>query len=85
MQSKSASWFQGVSDIDYIDKIKRSWRAYHGMYYSQGHKINLGGENGELVNIAVNHYRNFARHIHTMVTSTRPSFQCRAINTDRKS
>lgn len=85
LQDKSKDWFHGVTDIDYIEKIKRSWRAYHGMYYGNGHQISLGGEQGELVNIAVNHYRNLARHIHTMVTSTRPSFQCRAVNTDRKS
>lgn len=85
LMSKSVQWFKGVSDIDYIEKIKRSWRAYHGQYYDRGHDLSLGGEQGELVNLAVNHYRNLARHILVMVTSTRPSFQCRAVNTDRKS
>jgi len=47
--------------------------------------LGQGGEQGELVNLAVNHYRNLARHIHVMVTSTRPNFRCRAVNTDRKS
>lgn len=82
---KSKGWFKGITDTDYIDKIKRSWRAYHGQYYDKGHSLSSGGENGELVNLAVNHYRNLARHIHVMVTSTRPSFKCRAINTDKKS
>ncbi len=83
---KSQNWFKGVTDTDYIEKIKKSWSAYHGSYYDgQGHILSEGGENGELVNLAVNHYRNLARHIHVMVTSTRPSFKCRAINTDRKS
>lgn len=82
---KSKNWFSGITDTDYIDKIKRSWRAYHGQYYERGHSLSSGGEQGELVNLAVNHYRNLARHIHVMVTSTRPSFRCRAINTDRKS
>ena len=85
LMGKSKDWFQGISGIDYIDKIKKSWRAYHGQYYDKGHTLSMGGEQGELVNLAVNHYRNLARHIHVMVTSTRPSFQCRAINTDRKS
>ena len=83
--SKSHDWFVGITDTDYIEKIKKSWRAYHGQYYDSGHSLSSGGENGELVNLAVNHYRNLARHIHVMVTSTRPSFRCRAINTDRKS
>lgn len=85
LQTKSKYWFKGITDTDYIDKIKRSWKAYHGDYYNRSHYLSNGGENGELVNLAVNHYRNLARHIHVMVTSTRPSFQCRAVNTDKKS
>ena len=85
LMDKSKKWFLGVNDIGYIDKIKRSWYSYYGNYYNRDHSVSFGGEQGELVNIAVNHYRNIARNILTMVTSTRPSFQCRAINTDRKS
>ena len=47
--------------------------------------INFAGESGELTNMAVNHYRNIARHILTMITSNRPSFQARSVNTDYKS
>lgn len=85
LQEKSSEWFKGITETSYIDKIKRSYTAYHGNYYNDSHSLTTGGENGELLNLAVNHYRNLARHIHVMVTSTRPSFQCRAINTDRKS
>lgn len=85
LSDKSKEWFRGITDTDYIEKIKRSWRSYHGQYYDRGHTLSSGGEQGELVNLAVNHYRNLARHIHVMVTSTRPSFRCRAVNTDRKS
>jgi len=88
LDEKAKDWFTGVSDSSYLSKIERSWKAYYGDYYGDGdnsHGISFGGENGELVNLAVNHYRNLARHIHTMVTGTRPAFQCRAINTDKKS
>lgn len=88
LQQKAKDWFSGVNDSSYLAKIERSWRAYYGEYYGDGgssHGISFGGENGELVNLAVNHYRNLARHMHVMVTGTRPSFQCRAINTDKKS
>lgn len=89
LMGKSKNWFKGVTRTSYIDKIKRSWDAYHGEYYNDvgggSHRITFGGEDGELVNLAVNHYRNLARHILNMVTATRPAFQCRAINTDRKS
>jgi len=89
LDEKAQDWFTGVSDSSYLNKIERSWKAYYGDYYGDGgsnsHRVSFGGESGELVNLAVNHYRNLARHIHVMVTGTRPAFQCRAINTDRKS
>lgn len=72
----------------YLDKIKEMWMAYHGAYYrgaSDGHKILFGGEQGELVMVAVNHLRNIAQHILVMVTSNRPAMQARATNTDYKS
>jgi len=89
LDEKAQDWFTGVSDSSYLNKIERSWKAYYDNYYGDGgsnsHRVSFGGESGELVNLAVNHYRNLARHIHVMVTGTRPAFQCRAINTDRKS
>jgi hypothetical protein len=88
LEEKAKDWFSGISDSSYLSKIERSWRAYYGDYYGDGgnsHGVSFGGENGEIVNLAVNHYRNLARHIHVMVTGTRPAFQCRAVNTDRKS
>jgi hypothetical protein len=85
LHKKSESWFNSLTSSDYLDKVKRSWQAYHGQYYENAHDISWGGESGELVNLAVNHYGNIAQNILTMVTSTRPSFQARAINTDLKS
>lgn len=88
LEGKAKDWFTGVSDSSYLSKIERSWRAYYGDYYGSNdsaHNISFGGESGEIVNLAVNHYRNLARHIHVMVTGTRPAFQCRAINTDKQS
>jgi hypothetical protein len=85
LQRRSEMWFQSITSSTYLDKIKRSWSFYHGSYYENSHSINFGGESGELVNIAVNHYRNIAQNMLTMVTATRPSFQARAVNTDLKS
>jgi hypothetical protein len=82
---KAEDWFHNNQLNHYIEKIRRSWSAYHGNYYETGHEISFGGEQGELVNLAVNHYRNIGQHMLNMVTSTRPSFQARSINTDRKS
>lgn len=85
LDKRAQDWFQALTTSDYIDKIKRSWQAYHGIYYENSHTISFGGENGELVNMPVNHYANIAQTTLTMVTGTRPSFQARAINTDLKS
>jgi len=85
LEKKAQYWFKNLNTHRYLDKLRRSWRAYHGSYYSDGHEITLGGETGELTNLPVNHYRNIAQHILTMVTSNRPAFQARSVNTDYKS
>ena len=85
LQRRSELWFQTLTTSSYIDKIKRSWQSYHGVYYEDSHAVSFSGESGELVNLPVNHYRNIGQNILTMVTATRPSFQARAVNTDLKS
>lgn len=85
MNRRSAMWFQSLTTSNYLEKVKRSWQAYHGVYYQDTHQISFGGESGELVNLPINHYRNIAQNMLTMVTATRPSFQARSINTDLKS
>ena len=85
LERKTQEWFQNITVNNYLSKIKKSWAAYHGNFYANSHEISFGGEQGELVNLAVNHYGNLCTHMLNMVTGSRPSFQCRAINTDRKS
>ena len=87
LHGKANAWFNDLSRNKYLDKLRKSWASYHGAYYNNlvdSHEISFDGEQGELVNMAVNHYRNIAQHILTMVTSTRPAFQARAVNTDSK-
>lgn len=86
--SKAHKWFHTLDVNGYLDKLKEAWSAYHGAYYTDigsGHRITFSGEQGELTNLPVNHYRNICRHILTMVTASRPSMQARATNTDYKS
>ena len=85
LKNKGDTWFESLNHNRYLEKIKRSWLSYHGHYYEQAHDISFGGESGELANLAVNHYRNIASHIVTMITSNRPSFQAKSVNTDYKS
>lgn len=85
---RSESFYSSLRYNAYLDKITRMWRAYHGAYNDSvgyGHQIEFTGEEGELVSLPVNHFRNLARITYNMVTATRPSMQARAVNTDSKS
>lgn len=85
---KSSNWFNHLYQNRYLEKIRKSWMSYHGAYFTNdggsGHEITFGGEQGELVNMAVNHYQNIAKHMLVMVTASRPAFQPKATNTDHK-
>ena len=88
LMAKSNNWFRSLDVSGYMDKLRNSWTSYHGAFYQdsgESHQISFGGEQGELTQIGVNHYRNIAQHILNMITSTRPTMQARAINTDQKS
>jgi len=88
LKQKSDAWFDTLTNNNYLEKVKRCWLAHHGAYYDDvggGHSITFGGEQGELVELPINHFRNLAQHILVMVTSNRPSFRARSTNTDYKS
>lgn len=85
---KSSMWSNNLESNGYLDKLRMSWAAYHGAYYSDvstGHQITFGGDQGEITNLPVNHLRNLAQHVLVMTTSTRPTMEARASNTDYKS
>jgi hypothetical protein len=83
--AKADQWFNQMTVNGYLEKIKQTWSACHGCYYSgftDSHMIQFGGEQGELSHLAVNHIRSISDNIINMITAARPSLQCRAINTD---
>lgn len=86
---KSVSFFNVLKSNNYLDKLQNMYKAYYGAYSSDdvgsGHRVGFTGEQGELVQIPINHFRNIASHIFTMITSSRPTIDARAINTDYKS
>lgn len=86
--AKANSWYNQIYTNGYLIKVRDSWMSYHGAHYNStvgSHRISFGGEQGELVQIAVNHYRNIASHMLQMITANRPAFQARATNTDNAS
>lgn len=85
---RSNDWFNTLDSSGYLDKIRTCWLAYHGNFFvntGESHTISFGGEQGELTQIGVNHFRNIADHMINMITATRPAMEARAINTDLKS
>lgn len=85
---KSFSFYNYLNANAYLQKLQKMWRAYHGAYADDlgfGHQVSFTGEQGELAQLPVNHFRNIARHTFNMITSNRPVMEARAINTDYKS
>lgn len=85
---RSASFYQVMRSNAFIDKLKNNWRFYYGAYTQDvgyGHRVTFSGEQGELVQVPMNHFRNIAEHMRNMITANRPIMECRAINSDAKS
>lgn len=84
---KSETFYNILNRNNYLNKIRKMWRFYYGIFgdVSGDHQINFTGDMGELVTLPVNHFRNLAQHIYTMITSNRPIMEARSINTDYKS
>lgn len=80
--------------IDNRASLEERWRRNYQFYYNQHNKSNLSwgalsvasvelaGEQGELVKVGVNHFRNILLHVLNLITGTAPAFQARATNDD---
>lgn len=84
---KSRSYFNVLETNKYLDKIRDMFRFYYGNFDNgaNAHEISFTGEQGELVRLPVNIFRNLARHIHSMITANRPILEAQSINGDYKS
>lgn len=85
---RAKAWTDNLNNNGLKDKMRASWRSYYGAFFTDignGHQITFSGEQGELVQLGINHYRNLAQHIKIITTTNRPSMDARAINTDYKS
>jgi hypothetical protein len=83
---RAKTFYQSTQRNNWKDKLTDMYRAYYGMF-SDGseHKIGFTGEQGELVEMPINHFRSIARNMYTMVTENRPAMDVLAVNTDSKS
>ena len=88
MMAKINDWTNALRANGFMQKLRDVWMAYHGAFFANtvnSHQVTFGGEQGELTNLAVNHVRNLGQHMLVMTTSSRPSLEARAANTDYKS
>lgn len=85
LEDKASTWYDIMQSNNYLEKMITSWAYYYGKFHDASHEITFGGESGELLNFPIGHYGNIGRHVLNNVTGSRPAFQCRAVNTDRKS
>lgn len=75
---KFDAWQRYLLDIGEINKLRKSYKAFYGT-------VDVEQVDQSLVAIHVNNYASLIRNLHVMVTSNRPAWQPRAINSDLKS
>jgi len=85
---KASTWYSQIKANSYVLKLQNMYKFYHGNFNqgaSEQHTVTFTGEQGELVSIPVNMFRNLARHTINMITANRPILESQAVNTDYKS
>lgn len=86
LMQKSESFYQVLRSNAYLDKLEKMYQYYYGNFNDgSGHQVTFTGEQGELVQMPVNHFRNLARNIYNMIIANRPTMEPIAINSDYKS
>ncbi len=81
LNKKIEDYFKTLYELGHTRKIQAS---YH-YYYGQGNRasfLHTSGSQGQNTDAVVNDMGSLVRHIVTLVTANRPSFDCRATNTD---
>lgn len=78
MLSKVEKYNKHLESSGILKALKKSYDTYYG-------NIEIADVDQSLKAMHVNHYANLVRHIHVMVTSTRPAWEVRSVNTDSES
>jgi len=82
-------YFKYIEKTGLLRKLQKSYDRYYGNsstgIYQSSSEVAVGGEQGELSLVRVNHYRNLIQHLLVMTTNNRPALECRSVNTDVKS
>jgi hypothetical protein len=86
LSKKVKNFNQYAQANGWAEKWKRSEDLYYGRHLGEqtlgASSLNTAGDQGELTTFGVNHYRNLIKHVLSMTTSTKPSFDPKAVNSD---
>jgi hypothetical protein len=91
LRYKIKEFYDDVENIGLKDLIIRNYRAYYGGDLSKNSplfenaKIEKYGDSGQIMSLKLNHFRNLIKHTINLATAQKPSFTCRANNSDYKS
>jgi hypothetical protein len=83
---KVDKFYDHANKIGWSEKIRKSINYYYGNgQYAKADGIYLSGDSNELSEVMINKFRSHLRYMLTLVTSERPAYDVRAINTDADS
>jgi hypothetical protein len=85
---KARTFYSQIKSNSYVTKLANMYKFYYGNFNKgtqENHTISFTGEEGELVSIPINMFRNLAQHIVQIITANRPVFEAKSINTDYRS
>ncbi len=94
LHTRVENYYEDLESTKLFFVWERSFMAYYGAKLGGSNnsgqlfdsaELSLGGPNGNITNLKVNHYRNLLQHTLQLVTSDRPAWSPRATNTDYKS
>ena len=82
--AKKDEYYKYLETSGQFTLLRNIFETYYrpGLDYGE---VRVSGDQGQFLNICVNHFRNIIQHQISFITSQRPHFEPKAINTDTKS
>lgn len=83
---KVEDYYASLEATGILERIEKSYSTYYGNSFdSVSFKVTPSGKKGEYSNLSGNHYRAFLNQQLSLITSERPAFDVRPVNTDYSS
>ena len=77
-------YYKTLDDVGHTRKIQTSYFYYYGKGEKASY-LHASGSQGQNTEIVINDYASLIKHVTTLVTGNRPSFDARSTNTDYES